>query len=245
MRSPWRLAAAGLAALLLLAVLLSIGRGARGGRGADASWSKVAVQLDSRPTERLAPSVFRLEPSAVQRAPRAPNGALAGRVVSSKTGEGIAGADLTFSRAGAAASVLSGPGGAFRFEPPAPGRWRLAAASASGYFPFAPEWEQSPVEMSAVPGESVEGIVVALEPAPTYRGLVVSPDGEAVAGADVRLLGAGVGERALLPLADRFSSDARGEFSFVARSGDILDRHIGIDAVLIEQVYGVGLEALE
>jgi len=145
-----------------------------------------------------------------------------GRVVSAATGRGVAGADLTFSRAGAAASTRAGPDGGFTFAPPATGRWLLATVSATGFFPFAPEWGHSPVQLEARAGEHVRGLEIHLAPAVELIGEVIDPDGKPVAGATVRLLGA-ASEAALLPVADRFSSGPDGRFTFAAPEGTMLE----------------------
>src|SRR6266536_1225458 len=145
-----------------------------------------------------------------------------GRVLSAATGAGVAGAELTFSRSGEATSVSADAGGAFRFEPRFTGRWTLAAVSAPGFLPFAPEWGHSPVLLDAREGASVRGITIALAPAVEYRGRVVDPAGRPLPGAEVRILGAAAGETALLPLRERFTSDAAGEFRFAAPDGAVL-----------------------
>jgi hypothetical protein len=145
-----------------------------------------------------------------------------GRVVGTVTGAGIDGADLTFSRGGAAASTRTGPDGLFRFEPPEEGRWRLAAVTAPGFLPFAPEWGHSPVQLDAVRGRHVRGIEIHLAPAADLVGRVVDLDGSPVAGAEVRLLGA-AGESALVPIRDRFTSGADGTFRFAAPEGAVLE----------------------
>src|SRR5690242_19206341 len=70
---------------------------------------------------------FRVAPALANATPDSGPGSFEGRVVSSRTGAGIPDADLTFSRAGAAALARTGPDGAFRFVPPADGSWLLAA----------------------------------------------------------------------------------------------------------------------
>jgi hypothetical protein len=222
-----------LAAALALAVLLAglflwVRSGAR--RETEATpepGARVAEAEEPDPQDRAPRTPIRVEPPLPHGAVFAPRGALSGRVASRLTGEGIPGAEITFSRGGAAASTRSVAGGAFRFEPPAAGLWRLAAATAAGYLPFAPEWEQSPVEFAARPGAPLEGVVVVLEPAVVFRGLVLSPEGTPVAGAVVRLLGASSGETALLPLPDRFVSGADGAFAFTAREGALLEARAG------------------
>jgi hypothetical protein len=154
--------------------------------------------------------------------------AFEGRVLSLGTGAGVPGAELTFSRAGAAASAVSAPDGSFRFVPPAPGRWQLAAATAPGHLPFAPDWGHSPVSLEAREGERITGLAVWLDPAVAYAGRVVDPGGRPAPGAEVRLLGAGAGEHAMVPLAGRFVADERGEFRFSAPDGAVLEaRHPG------------------
>jgi Carboxypeptidase regulatory-like domain/PDZ domain len=145
-----------------------------------------------------------------------------GRVVSTASGQGVAGAELTFSRAGAAASVRAGVDGAFHFEPPAEGRWLLAAVVASGFLPFAPEWGHSPVQLDARAGRPVRGIEIHLAPATPIAGRVVDPEGNAIGDAEVRLSGAAA-EAALVPIADRFTTDAAGEFRFSAPEGAMLE----------------------
>ena len=142
-----------------------------------------------------------------------------GRVVSSGSGAGVAGADLTFSRAGAAASTRAGPDGAFTFAPPATGRWLLATVSATGFFPFAPEWGHSPVQLEARAGEHVRGLEIHLAPAVELIGEVIDPEGKPVAGATVRLLGA-ASEAALLPVADRSRAAPTGASPSPRRGDD-------------------------
>lgn len=152
--------------------------------------------------------------------------AFTGRVLAFETGAAIPGAELIFTRAGAAATARTDQDGAFRFEPPALGPWQLGAASAPGYLPFAPEWGHSPIALQARAGEHVSGLTIHLRRALPCRGLVTAKDGTPVAGAEVRLLGSSAS--ALLPLADRFTSDARGEFEFQAPDGAVLEaRHPG------------------
>jgi hypothetical protein len=144
-----------------------------------------------------------------------------GRVVAADRGAGIGGSELTFARGGAAASTRADATGAFRFEPPTAGRWRLAAVTAAGYLPFAPEWGHSPVELDARPGLHVRGIEIHLSPEVRLAGRVVDEEDRPIAGADVRLLGTS-GESALVPVPDRFTTDGDGAFSFVAPEGAVV-----------------------
>jgi hypothetical protein len=140
---------------------------------------------------------------------------LEGRVVSTRTGEGVRGALLVFSQWGEATDVRCGDDGAFQFTATA-GTWALAAASAPGYLPFAPAWGQSRVRVVARPGAEVRGIRIALTPSVEYRGRVVDPRVQPVPGAEVRLLGTSAAETASMPLPNRFVAGTDGQFRFVA-----------------------------
>lgn len=157
----------------------------------------------------------------------APNGAFEGRVVSAATGRGLPGAQLTFGRAGETSDIAGGFDGTFHFVPRVPGRWLLAAVTAPGHLPFAPEWGQSPVQLDARPGEIVRGITITLMPAEEYAGLVVDERDQPVAGAVVRVLGGGAGASSLVPLRDRFESDAAGKFRFTAPDNAVLEARHG------------------
>jgi len=158
--------------------------------------------------------------------PPAPRGAFEGTVLSRGTGTGIPGAEVTFSRGGAAASVRCSADGSFRFEPPEAGRWQLAAASAPGHAPFAPEWGHSPVVLDARPGERVRGLALWLLPVRPYQGRVEDPAGQPVEGAEVRVVGSATGDRSLMPSAETASSGPGGAFSLAAPDGATLEaRH--------------------
>lgn len=152
-----------------------------------------------------------------------PNGAFEGRVVSAVTGKGLPHGQLTFAHAGEVTSVLSAPDGAFRFEPYVAGRWVLAAATAEGHLTFAPEWGQSPVLLDARPGEVVRGITVALMPAEEFEGHVLDSQDKPVDGAEITVLGGGVGATILVPLEARFRSGSDGTFRFTAPEDAIVE----------------------
>lgn len=225
MPGPRRTALFGLAAALLLVLLVALTL--RAGRDAPLpppppvpASGGLAALPSAAPGPPPAGLPIRLPP--VQ--PVSPADAPArfeGRVVSAADGSGVGGAELTFSRAGAAVSVRSGAGGAFSFEPIEEGRWLLAAVTAPGFLPFAPEWGHSPVQLEAARGRQVRGVEIHLVPARPLVGKVVDPDGAPVAGAAVRLLGA-AGEAALVPVEDRFTSGADGTFTFRAAEGAVL-----------------------
>ncbi len=206
-------------ATILLALLRALGPLAPPPpRGTSAAAAAVGGAPSEVPT--------RLPITVAPPAPAARNDALPatfeGRVVSRTTRQGVPGAELTFSRGGAAASVRAGPDGAFRFEPPADGRWLLAAVTAPSFLPFAPEWGHSPVQLEAHAGVHVRGLVVHLAPATELVGRVVDAERQPVPGAEVRLLGV-VGEATLVSIPDRFTSDAAGEFRFAAPIGATIE----------------------
>ena len=91
-------------------------------------------------------------------------GALEGVVVDAETDGGIAAAELTFSHDDGAYSTITGPGGAFRFAPTAPGTYRLDSIEARGYAAFEREFGRSPVSFTSIPGKDVSGVVLRLEP---------------------------------------------------------------------------------
>jgi len=144
--------------------------------------------------------------------------------VSAADGRPVVGAQLTFARADEASSVAARADGTFRFEARVPGRWWLAAVTAPGYLPFAPEWGASPVSLEARAGEVVRGITISVAPEVQYEGRVVDEKGAPVAAADVRILGE-AGRDAVVPLRDRFTSGADGRFSFAAPEDAVLEAH--------------------
>ncbi|ACL64253.1 PDZ/DHR/GLGF domain protein [Anaeromyxobacter dehalogenans 2CP-1] len=228
MQSPRRTAflALGLALLALLLAAALLRRTAPdepGPQGAPAPTAGVRPAPAARAPEAPPPTALPIRvPPAAPAPPDAAPASFEGKVVAAGSGAGVPGAELTFSRAGAAASVRAGPDGAFRFEPPETGRWLLAAVTAPGFLPFAPEWGHSPVQLDAAAGRHVRGIEIHLAQAAELEGHVVDRDGAPVAGADVRLLGA-AGEAALVPIPDHFTSDARGAFRFAAPEGAVLE----------------------
>jgi hypothetical protein len=213
-----------LVAAALLAVAVLVGR-----RDAAVPPHGPPPSPASAPRAGAAPEPFAPVPSGLPitpPAPLAPADALPasfeGRVVSRATGEGIRGADLTFARGGGAVSVQAAADGTFRFEPPEEGRWLLAAVTAPGFLPFAPEWGHSPVELDARAGLHVRGLAVHLVPAVEILGRVVDREGAPVGGAEVRLLGA-AGEAALVAIADRFTAEEDGTFRFSAPQGAVVE----------------------
>jgi len=187
--------------------------------------SRTAVR--SNPPARR--SIFQDVPVRLARVPDAgpvrgaANGAFEGRVVAARTGEGLSGAQLSFAHIGQVSSVSGAADGSFHFEPHVAGIWLLAAATAPGYLPFAPEWGQSPVLLEARPGELVRGITVTLAVAEEFEGRALDPRDEPVGGAEIAVLGGGAGTTTLVPLENRFRSDAAGFFRFIAPDDAVVE----------------------
>jgi hypothetical protein len=153
----------------------------------------------------------------------APGGVIDGRVVNGATGDGVAGADLTFTSDAGASTIRSRDDGSFELAPPAPGRFTLAAVAATGFLPYAPELQHSTVHVALARGQAVRGITVFLHPAIDHRGRVVDARGQAVAGARVRLLGTPAGEQAIDRPETEWTSDRDGRFTFHAADDAVLE----------------------
>ncbi|MBL8619702.1 MAG: sigma-70 family RNA polymerase sigma factor [Myxococcales bacterium] len=150
-----------------------------------------------------------------------------GRVINWSTGDGVAGAELTFARPnGSVLTVTAGAGGGFAVL--ADDRtYTLAAAEAVGFLPYAPAWQHSPVRLVPRPELQVEGFTIYLFPALDYQGTVVDAAGAPVAGAAVRMLGAATGEQALAPLPTAWVTDASGGFTFHAPDDTVFEASAG------------------
>ena len=122
-----------------------------------------------------------------------------------------------------ATTVRSGAHGAFELAPAAPGRFTLAAISAAGYLPYAPELLHSSVRVELAPHQAVRGLTVFLFPAVDYHGRVVDAAGAPVAGARVRLLGTPSGEQAIEVLETEWVSGPDGAFTFHAADDAVLE----------------------
>ena len=144
----------------------------------------------------------------------AEGGVLSGRVINWSTGEGVAGAELTFTGDGGALTIRSKDAGAFELAPAAPGAFQLTAIVSPGFLPYAPELAHSNVNVALAKGRAVRGLTVFLFPAVDYHGLVVDAAGAPVAGARVRMLG--TPEQAIEKLASEWTTDKSGTFEFHA-----------------------------
>ncbi len=157
----------------------------------------------------------------------APGGAVSGRVINWSTGDGVSGAELTFTGAVGAVTVRTKGDGAFELAPDAPGSFALSAASAPGFLPFAPELSHSSVHVGVAKDRAVRGITVFLFPAVDYVGKVVDGKGAPVAGARVRLLGTPQGEQAIDKLEVEWTSDRDGTFVFHAADNAVFEAVAG------------------
>lgn len=154
-------------------------------------------------------------------------GAVSGRVINWSTGEGVTGAELTFSADGGATTVRSGEAGVFELAPGAPGTFELMAVVAPGFLPYAPELSHSPVAIALAKGRAVRGITVFVFPAVDYYGVVVDAAGAPVAGARVRLLGTPSGEQTIEKLSTEWTTDKAGKFTFHAADDAVFEASRG------------------
>jgi hypothetical protein len=163
---------------------------------------------------------------AVIEAGDAAGGTIGGRVINWSTGDGVAGADLTFTGDSGASTIRTRDDGSFELAPPAPGRFVLtaiAAIAAAGFLPYAPELLHSTVHVALARGQTVRGVTVFLFPALDYRGSVVDARGAPVAGARVRLLGTPAGEQMIDRLETEWTADRDGRFVFHAADNAVLE----------------------
>jgi RNA polymerase sigma factor (sigma-70 family) len=150
-------------------------------------------------------------------------GAVAGRVINWSTGDGVPGAELTFTGEAGAATVRTREDGGFELAPGSQGRFILTTVTAPGFLPYAPELQHSGVHAFLAKGRSVRGLTVFLFPAVDYVGKVVDARGAPVSGAKVRLLGSGSGEQQIEKLATEWTSDKDGMFVFHAADDAVLE----------------------
>jgi Carboxypeptidase regulatory-like domain/PDZ domain len=168
---------------------------------------------DSTPAQPL-----RLTAARAERDPTLKSGAFEGRVLSWSTGKAVAGASLSFARGDVTSAVSSDSSGGFRFEPDEPGLYTLALVTKEGFFPFSPEWGQSPIAFNARAGERIRDVTIYLSPEIEYVGVVLDAEKRPAAGATVRTLGAARGSR--------FTTDEKGAFRFAAPDNTVLEaRH--------------------
>jgi hypothetical protein len=150
-------------------------------------------------------------------------GIASGRVINWSTGDGVAGADLTFTGDGGAVTVRSAADGVFELAPASPGTYVLAAIGASGFLPYAPELSHSTIRFALAKDRAVRGITVFLYPAIDYHGKVVDAAGAPVAGASVKLLGTPQAEQVIDRLTTEWTTAKDGTFTFHAADDAVLE----------------------
>lgn len=146
----------------------------------------------------------------------AEGGAISGRVINWSTGEGVVGAELTFTSVAGATTIRSGKDGAFELAPPAAGTFSLATIIAPGFLPYAPELTHSPVRVALGVKQAVRGVTLFVFPALDYFGRVVDARGSPVAGAHVKLADPPAGEQTLEKIVTEWTTDKQGQFVFHA-----------------------------
>lgn len=192
----------------------------------------VATEVARVPAEERAetqrPLPVHLTPVTVEQKKSERGASFSGRVVSWTSGQGVAGAEMTFSRQQATYTIVTDAKGEFRFEVKDHGTYNLATVTADGYLPYAPAWGHSPVTFTSAPGMHIKDIVVYLLPAVDYLGKVVDPKDAPVEGAQIKLFIRADRQPALMPLPDQFVSDQKGEFRFHAPDDTLVEaRHPG------------------
>jgi hypothetical protein len=209
------------AGLIALLATLLVWLGRQSARRGEEDPSQVAIETRAAKPRSSAfwsvPSAppIQLNQAGSQLDSSAEAGLFEGRVISSATGVGVAGAEITFEQTRGAFSVRSGMDGVFQFQPPQVGQYRLAAIAAEGFLPFAPEWGRSPITLIARQGERIRDIVLLLTPAVEYVGTVLDAVAQPIPGVQVRLLDPFQGENGLAMQA-AFISDEAGKFRFRA-----------------------------
>jgi Carboxypeptidase regulatory-like domain/PDZ domain len=174
------------------------------------------------PTPRVDTTPVRPIAGKVAADPEAETGVIEGTIVDWSTGRPVPEAEVTFALGEATSSVTAGGDGKFHFVPSRAGRLSLQTVTADGYLPFAPELEESPIDVVARPGLRLTGLTIFLAPALEYTGWVVDPDGQFVVGAKVEVVDAALASP-LVPMASQFKTDDAGEFRFHAFDGAILE----------------------
>ncbi|HEX5058665.1 MAG TPA: sigma-70 family RNA polymerase sigma factor [Kofleriaceae bacterium] len=143
-------------------------------------------------------------------------GVLGGRVINWSTGEGVAGAELTFTSAAGAVTVRTGKEGAFELAPPKPTMLSLTTIIAPGFLPYAPEFQHSSVRIALGAKQAVRGLTLFLFPALDYYGTVVDAAGAPVAGAKVKMADPPAGEQVIEKIVTEWTTDKQGTFVFHA-----------------------------
>jgi RNA polymerase sigma-70 factor (ECF subfamily) len=163
---------------------------------------------------------------AVAEAANVAGGAASGRVINWSTGDGVAGAELTFASSAGAVTIKTRDDGSFELVGAAPGAYTLAMVAAGGFLPYSPEYLHSTVRFQLVSNQVVRDVAVFLFPALDYHGRVVDAAGKPVAGAKVTLVGTPTGEQTI-DRTEAWTSDRDGRFTFHAADDAVLEATLG------------------
>jgi RNA polymerase sigma-70 factor (ECF subfamily) len=226
----------GVTALVVFAFFMAIsgawfvwphGRASAPAQTASAPGKSTVMHVGAVPALEASPSQATFEDTDL------PGGAASGRVIDWSTGEGVAGAALTFTSDAGPVTLKSGDDGTFELAGTRSGSFALSLVAAAGYLPYAPQYADSTVRFQMTPGRAVRGLGVYLYPAVEYHGRVVDASGAPVASARVTL--AGANGTVIDRLESSWTSDADGRFVFHAVDNSVLaadagDRH-GLAAV--------------
>jgi len=150
---------------------------------------------------------------------------LSGRVTNWSTGDGVAGAEVTFDGEAGAIALRTDAQGDFELVAPHAGTFTLVTIEAPGFLPYAPEYLHSPVRAELVAGRAVRGMQLFLYPALDYHGRVVDAAGAPIEGAHVKLLG--TPEQQIYKLPTEWASDRDGRFVFHAPDYAVLEATAG------------------
>jgi len=149
-------------ALVLAGLLVGVVAWRRGTKSTTATAGSTTTVAS--PTRSIAP--IRLSPGNVQRTPdQVVTASLEGRVLSTRTGQGVADAAIAFSGGGVISEVHSDAAGRFVWTTATAGAYQLSSMSARGYASFSPELGHSPVSFTAQPGVRIVGVTLYLTPA--------------------------------------------------------------------------------
>ena len=155
----------------------------------------------------------------------ATSGVIDGVVVDAVSHDGVASAELTFLGDSGASTFRTGSDGSFQLTPAGPEPLVLAAISAPGYLPYAPE--PRGVRVTLVRGHAAHGVTLTLVPAVDYDGLVVDAHGAPVAGARVRWLARPGTEPVLDRELGAWTTGRDGHFTFQAAEDAVLEASHG------------------
>ncbi|HMG22708.1 MAG TPA: carboxypeptidase regulatory-like domain-containing protein [Kofleriaceae bacterium] len=142
--------------------------------------------------DRAAAPAARAAAPAARPAPRPAldddSGTIDGRVLDGASHDGIAGAELTFVGEAGVSMFRTSSDGTFELTPTVTGSFALAAVTALGYLPYAPEPGRPGLRVTLARGRPVRGVELVLYPAVDHAGRVIDARGAPVAGARVRVV---------------------------------------------------------